>query len=123
MTRLRRIARPGSLIFILSDFRAFNDECKTELVRLTGHTGIALIAIHDPLEAEFPRVIDAAAISDDHRTVSPAGVSAQQRADYADQFTRRLDAVKQHCLDHRLLYTTLETSADPVKTLVKFLGG
>lgn len=123
MTRLRRIARPGSLIFILSDFRAFNDECKTELVRLTGRTDIALIAVHDPLEAEFPAVIDAAAISDDHRTVSLADVSAAQRADYAKQFTQRLDAVKQHCLDHRLLYTTLETNADPVTTLVKLLGG
>ncbi len=123
MTRLRRIARPGSLIFILSDFRAFNDECKTELVRLTGHTDIALIAVHDAFEAEFPTSIDAAAISDGRRTVHLRDISTAQRASYATRFAQRLDSVKQHCGDHRLLFTTLETTADPVTTLVKLLGG
>ena len=123
MTRLRRIARPGSLIFILSDFRAFNDACKTELVRLTGHTDMAFIAIHDAMEAEFPDAIDRAAISDDRRTIRLADISATQRAGYAQQFTQRMDVVKQYCSDHRLLYTTLETSSDPITTLVKLLGG
>ena len=123
MTRLRRIARPGSLVFILSDFRTFNDECKTELVRLTGHTDMALIAVHDAMEAEFPDAIGAAAISDDRRTLRLADISATQRARYAQQFTRRMDVVKEYCRDHRLLYTTLETSADPITTLVKLLGG
>ena len=123
MTRLRRVAKPGSLIFLVSDFRAFNDHCKAELVRLAGHTDIALIAIHDPLEARLPALDEAASVSDGHRTVRLAGITTRQRAHYAEQFTRRIEGVRQHCRDHRLLFTTIDTTADPIAALVKLLGG
>lgn len=123
LTRLRRLARPGSLIFVASDFRAFDDDCRQELTRLARHTEVGLVAVHDPLEAEFPELDQAAAISDDTRTLRLAGVGGARRAAYAAAFAARMDAVRQLCRDERMLYTLLDTTADPVPALVRLLGG
>lgn len=51
---LRRITRPGSSVFLLSDFHDFNGEAERQLALLARHNDIVAIHISDPLEAEFP---------------------------------------------------------------------
>ena len=56
ITNLRRIARPGSSLFIVSDFRgADSDRAREQLFELAKHTEITAIACSDPLEARLPR--------------------------------------------------------------------
>ena len=53
---LRRIARPGSSIFLVSDFRGASEEHGAEhLFQLAQHTEITAIACSDPVEARLPR--------------------------------------------------------------------
>lgn len=52
--RLTRVARPGSLIFLLSDFRRLGSEAERHLVRLAGHCDLLLAHCYDPVEAELP---------------------------------------------------------------------
>ncbi|MGH8629974.1 MAG: DUF58 domain-containing protein [Burkholderiales bacterium] len=54
LLRLHRVARPGSLIFLLSDFRRLDDHIETELLRLSRHSDLVLVFIHDRLETELP---------------------------------------------------------------------
>jgi uncharacterized protein (DUF58 family) len=56
LANLRRIARPGSSLFIVSDFRGAGDErAREQLFRLAQHIEITAIACSDPLEATLPR--------------------------------------------------------------------
>jgi len=56
LTNLRRIAKPGSSIFIISDFRgAGEDQAREQLFELAKHTEITALSCHDALEATLPR--------------------------------------------------------------------
>ena len=51
----RRVARPGSSVFIVSDFDgSASEEAQRELFQLARHTEITGIHVSDPLEAKLP---------------------------------------------------------------------
>jgi uncharacterized protein (DUF58 family) len=52
--RLQRVARPGSLIFLISDFRHFDDSVQSQLAHMGRHCNIVMLMIHDPLERHLP---------------------------------------------------------------------
>lgn len=54
LVRLRRLARPGSLIFMLSDFRNLDDKMEAQLILLSRHTDVVMVFIYDQLEQALP---------------------------------------------------------------------
>jgi len=54
LSRLRRVARPGSLVFMLSDFYTMDDDSERHLARLARHNDLTAFQILDPLEIEPP---------------------------------------------------------------------
>jgi uncharacterized protein (DUF58 family) len=54
LLRLTRVARPGSLIFLLSDFRKLGADAEQHLRQLAGHCDLMLVHFFDPVEAELP---------------------------------------------------------------------
>jgi hypothetical protein len=54
LQRLTRVARPGSLIFLLSDFRRLGADSERQLKQLAGHCDLLLVHFFDPVEAELP---------------------------------------------------------------------
>lgn len=54
LKRLHRVARPGSLIFLISDFYNLNDESDQLLMRLRQHNDLVALQISDPLELTPP---------------------------------------------------------------------
>ena len=54
LARLRRVSRPGSLIFLLSDFYGIDDETGNHLMRLRQHNDVLAIQIVDALELTAP---------------------------------------------------------------------
>lgn len=54
LLRLSRVTRPGSLVFLLSDFRGLATGSDSHLLRLALHSEVVLVFIHDPLERELP---------------------------------------------------------------------
>ena len=54
--KLRHIAKPGSAIFLISDFHGADKEtAREQLFLLSQHTEITAISCSDPLEGELPR--------------------------------------------------------------------
>ena len=49
-----RVARPGSLIFLLSDFRNLSLEFETQLRQLARHCDLFLVHFFDPVEKDLP---------------------------------------------------------------------
>ncbi len=54
LIRLRRIVRPGSLVFLISDFYGLDDETANHLLRLRHHNDLLAIQTVDPLELTPP---------------------------------------------------------------------
>ena len=54
LVRLRRVARPGSMVFLISDFRKLDDNAFSQISRMSRHNEIVLIFIYDQLESMLP---------------------------------------------------------------------
>ncbi|MBU2426907.1 MAG: DUF58 domain-containing protein [Gammaproteobacteria bacterium] len=52
--QLRRLARPGSLLFIISDFQQLDANCLRHLQAMRLHNEIRICQISDPLEQQLP---------------------------------------------------------------------
>lgn len=56
LSKLRRVARPGSSVYLISDFQgADDDHAREHLFQLAQHTEITALSCRDPLESELPR--------------------------------------------------------------------
>lgn len=53
--RARRLARPGSLVYLVSDFQHLNSQAVQHLSHLTRHCEVRAIVIHDPIEHALPQ--------------------------------------------------------------------
>lgn len=54
MRHLRRVVRPGSAVYIISDFAGYDDDCERQLYDICGHSDLVSIRLSDPLEADLP---------------------------------------------------------------------
>lgn len=54
LKRLRRLARPGSLVFLISDFYTINAQTSKHLRRIRQHNDMVAIQVVDPLEITTP---------------------------------------------------------------------
>jgi uncharacterized protein (DUF58 family) len=54
LNKLRQVVRPGSLIYMVSDFHDFDEETKKSVAMLSRHNDLMAIHISDPLEQALP---------------------------------------------------------------------
>lgn len=54
LINLRRMTRPGSLVILLSDFRGFDEDSRSHLIRLRQHNELIMVHIYDWLEEFLP---------------------------------------------------------------------
>ncbi len=54
LARLQHHARPGSLIYLVSDFRGLGESSEAYMAKLSRHCELVLIFIYDPLEMALP---------------------------------------------------------------------
>jgi uncharacterized protein (DUF58 family) len=114
LMHLPRHARPGSLVFIFSDFRQLTPAGEAAISRLSRHCDGSLVMISDPLEQHLPagwhRYGDGVTerlIHGDPRT----------QADYAGQFQARQDQVKNLARRHGLRFVACSTAESPLTVL------
>lgn len=86
LANLRRIARPGSSLYLISDFQgAASESAQKHLFQLAQHTQITGIACSDPLEGALPRAGTYAVTDGRIRTELNTGDS-HLRKRYSQQF-------------------------------------
>lgn len=56
LTECQRLVRPGTALFLISDFIDFDEEAQRALTMIGRHAEITLIRVQDPLETEIPAV-------------------------------------------------------------------
>lgn len=109
--RLRRVTRPGSLVFIISDFRLLDGGVERHLASLARHNTVVLIAIHDPIEAELPPP-GRYRVTDLRGELSLDSSSAEARARYRARFAERRDELRGLCRRYGLSLIPVSTDAD-----------
>lgn len=121
MASLRRVARPGSLVVILSDFLGINRAAQSYLSSVARHNEVLAVVLSDPLERELPppgryRLVR----DDDELAIDTHGQKA--RRDYRDAFEARSHELDQFCQRYGIHLMPLSTDDDPVTALQAALG-
>lgn len=52
--RIAKVAKPGSLVFLVSDFRCFSSSARDQLIQLSTHCDLCLCMMYDPVETSLP---------------------------------------------------------------------
>lgn len=118
---LRRIARPGSAIYFLSDWLGFDESCQRLLYPISQHSDLYAVAIHDPLDRHLPPP-GYYPITDGQQTVVIDSHHAIQRQHYQDAFEQRSNALQQAMQQLRAPYISISTDQDPLAQLRQGLG-
>lgn len=116
LMRLRRVARPGSLILLLSDFSQWDEQVEKQLSLLSRHNDLGLIFCHDPLEAELPPA-GSYRVSDGKNDLTMSTLDRSGRDHYRDKFVKHLETIEQFCRQRRSLFLTCATNQPPLDCL------
>lgn len=119
--RLSRVAYPGSLVFVLSDFRGFTQISRNLLAQTGHHSALVLIMIHDPIEAELP-VPGSYLMRDGDRELAIDTRSSEHRQRFREQFRERREELESFCRRMAGRLIICPTDADPVSLLRTRLG-
>lgn len=122
LLRLHNVARPGSLIFLLSDFRGFTPELETHVASVARHNDVVLVHIVDPLEYELPPAGRYTLRGGGTREIRIDTGDERLRAAHRERFQRHREYLKSLCLRYRMYYLGCGTADDPVRTLQNGLG-
>ncbi|WP_019605134.1 DUF58 domain-containing protein [Teredinibacter turnerae] len=94
-TDIRRVAKPGSAVFVISDCHDFDASCEKPLAQLARHTDVTLFQVFDPLEAALPTASQLAVSNGEDRLgITP---SSQFRQAFASQFHAHQELVQTSC--------------------------
>jgi uncharacterized protein (DUF58 family) len=116
LARLAQHARPGSLVYIISDFRGFNDKAETHLAKLSQHCDVVLIFVYDPLESSLP-VKGRYRFTNDERDVVIDSSDEQRVLMYQQRFAARRQRLEQLAKKRGLAFIQCSTAEDPVQCL------
>jgi uncharacterized protein (DUF58 family) len=121
MSALRRVARPGSLVVVLSDFIGFSRACQSYLSSVARHNEVLAVFLNDPFERQLPPPGRYRLVTDDDELAIDT-YSKSAREAYREAFVERTDALEKFCQTYGAHLLPLSTEDDPVKTLQKALG-
>lgn len=121
MASLRRVARPGSLVVVLSDFIGISRAAQSYLSSVARHNEVLAVFLSDPLERELPPPGRYRLVSDgDELAIDTHGRSA--RRDYHAAFEQRLASLEEFCQRYGVHLMPMSTEDDPVSALQTALG-
>ncbi|HEX5056318.1 MAG TPA: DUF58 domain-containing protein [Gammaproteobacteria bacterium] len=121
LLRLHNVARPGSLIFLLSDFRGFTPELETHVASIARHNDLVLVHVADRLEYELPPA-GRYTLRGDAREIRIDTGDARAREAHRQRFESHRAYLQALCLRYRMFYLQCGTGDNPVRVLQNGLG-
>lgn len=122
LMELRRIVRPGSSLFLISDFAGFDagDSAK-HLHQLSRHCEITALFIYDPLEQTLPPPGRYLVSDGRSRQLLETG-DRRTQIQYQQQFGERRESLRQHFGRLGIPMIELATVDAPLSILLRFYG-
>ncbi|MEZ5501368.1 MAG: DUF58 domain-containing protein [Halioglobus sp.] len=122
LANLRRITRPGSSLFLVSDFRGASEEhAREHLFELAKHTELTAVACADPLETELPRAGTYAVTNGSERTELDTG-DRQLRLRYHDRLQQQRELLRTDLLKLGVPLLQAATDRSPFALLQTYYG-
>lgn len=118
---LRRVAHPGSLVIIISDFVGLSRAAQSYLTGIARHNEVLAIFLSDPLERKLPPPGRYRLVSHDQEMAIDT-YARGARADYRHAFEERLHNLDVFCHRYGIHLMQLSTDDDPVRCLQQALG-
>ncbi len=121
LAMLRRVAHPGSLVIIISDFMGLSRTAQSYMTGIARHNEVLAILLSDPLERQLPPPGRYRLVS--HGEDMAIDTYARgARTDYKKVFEERLHDFDIFCHRYGIHLLPLSTDEDPVQCLQKALG-
>jgi uncharacterized protein (DUF58 family) len=121
MSALRRVARPGSLVVVISDFTGFTRAAQSYLSSVARHNEVLAVFMNDPLERQLPPPGRYRLVSQDDELAIDTFASAARR-DYQAAFDERAHKLEVFCQRYGVHLMPMSTDDDPVSVLQTVLG-
>jgi uncharacterized protein (DUF58 family) len=113
----QRITRPGTAIFIISDFHDFDQAAAKSLSNLGKHADLTLLQVSDQLEQQLPS-LGSVAISDGRQS-SKVNLSKSLTKAYQQRITNQQQLLISAATKSRALYAGVDTSQTARQALIK----
>ena len=120
LQRLHRVARPGSLVFLISDFRELDSAAEIPLARLCRHNEVAMLFVYDQLEQALPPP-GRYRVSDAGREFLVDSSDSHLAGHYREQFRARLGRLRRLSAANGMLLLPCRTDAEPLSLLLSGL--
>ncbi len=121
MSALRRVARPGSLVVVLSDFQGLSMSAQSYLSSVARHNEVLAIRLHDPFERDLPPPGRYRLVSDRDELAIDTQASAARR-EYREAFDANEQEFDAFCQRYGIHRMPMSTADDPVTALQTALG-
>ncbi|MDO9423669.1 MAG: DUF58 domain-containing protein [Methylobacter sp.] len=116
LARLMFHVRPGSRVYMISDFRGINDQVENYLAKLSRHCEVVLIFVYDPLESHLPEK-GRYRFTDGKRDVVIDTGDLQRLLKYQQHFTQRRYQLEQIAKKLGLAFIQCSTTDNPIQRL------
>jgi len=117
--QIRRITKPGSTLYVLSDFATLDERALQYLNQLSRHNNVICCFIYDALEEHLP-VPGMYSITDGNKKGSINTHSSKARARYREQFQERKDYISGELERLKIRLISLKTNQLVVEQIRKW---
>jgi len=117
LSRLQHHARPGSRVYIISDFRGLNKTAENHLALLSRHCEVVLMHVYDPLESHLPNK-GRYRFTNQLRDVIVDSGDKKKLYEYQKHFQDRLSFLTRLSQKLRLDLCSCSTNQSPFETLI-----
>ncbi len=121
MASLRRIAKPGSAVYLISDFNDFDDDTAKQISLLSRHCDVHAICVNDPLEHYLPNKGTYRVVSHGQTALINTSNSNNRKA-YKNKFEQKQAALKQAFQELKVNLLFVSTDDDPHAVLQNHLS-
>lgn len=121
ISRLRTVTHPGSLIFMISDFREMDEKSYSHLANIARHNDIVLIKITDPIEVSLPAAGDYK-LTDGTNELQIQTSNTKTRQEYHQHYLQQNHHLEKFCRQNRMHLIQVSTNDNALQKLSSGLG-
>lgn len=117
----RRLAKPGSAVFIISDFYRLGEQDMPHLYELVRHTDVKLIQVYDPLEKHLASAADLSISNGSKQILLPA-YDKQFQSAFEQAFAKRQSQLETLCKQMRIGLLSFSTADNFTNKMLQYFG-
>lgn len=115
--RLKRVARPGSVVYLISDFNQMDEKSEMYFSLIAKHCELIMINVYDPLE-KFSPPPGNYMMTDGERFEKLSIGNAKFSQAFETKFHKKEDKIKQFCMKNGIRFLSVCTT-DDLQTVIK----